>query len=106
MTTYESVLILKPQLSDNEVNELVEKTKKIISGEGGEVLGEDRWGRRKLSAPIRAAREGNYIQLKFTGSPSALNKLDHHCKVTDSIMRCMTVRVVAHKDKRKAKVKA
>ena len=103
MTTYESVLILKPQLSDNEVNELVEKTKKIISGEGGEVVAEDRWGRRKLSTPIKANREGNYIQLKFNGNPSVLNKLDHHCKVTDSIMRNMTVRVEIHKDKRKAK---
>ena len=105
MTTYESVLILKPQLSDNEVNELVEKTKKIIATDGGEVLGEDRWGRRKLSAPIKAAREGNYIQLKFSGTPSVLNKLDHHCKVTDSIMRCMTVRVEIHRDKRKVKAK-
>ena len=105
MATYESVLILKPQLSDTEINELVEKTKKIISGDGGEVLGEDRWGRRKLSTPIKANREGNYIQLKFNATPSVLNKLDHHCRVTDAIMRNMTVKVEIPKV-RKAKVKA
>jgi small subunit ribosomal protein S6 len=105
MAIYESVLILKPTLSDTEVNELLEKTKKIISSDGGEVLGEDRWGRRKLSTPIKANREGNYIQLKFNGSPSVLNKLDHHCRVTDAIMRNMTVRVEIPKDKKK-KVKA
>jgi len=105
MAIYESVLIIKPQLSDTEINELVEKTKKIISGDGGEVLAEDRWGRRKLSTPIKANREGNYVQLKFNGTPSVLNKLDHHCKVTDSIMRNMTIRVEIPKDKKK-KVKA
>ena len=105
MAIYESVLIIKPQLSDTEVNELVEKTKKIISTDGGEVLAEDRWGRRKLSTPIKAIREGNYIQLKFNGTPSVLNKLEHHYRVTDSILRNMTVRVEIPKDKKK-KVKA
>lgn len=105
MKTYESVLIVKPQLSDPEVGELVDKTKKIIAAEGGEVLAEDRWGRRKLSAPIKANREGNYIQLRFNGNPATLAKLDHHCRVTDAIMRNMTVRYEAPKEK-KRKVKA
>lgn len=103
MPTYESVLILKPQLSDHEVNELMEKTKKIISGEGGEVLAEDRWGRRKLSAPIRANREGNYIQLKFSGAAGVIGKLGHHCRVTDAILRNLTVRLEPVKEKRKTK---
>lgn len=103
MTTYESVLIIKPQLSDAEVGELLEKTKKIIAQEGGEVLGEDKWGRRKLGTPIQKNREGNYVQLKFSGNPAVLAKLDHYCKVTDAVMRSLTVRLKPVKEKRKAK---
>lgn len=103
MTTYESVFIIKPQLSDTEVAELMDKTKKIISQEGGEVLGEDKWGRRKLATPIQKNREGNYIQLKFNGNPAVLSKLDHHCKVTDTVLRNFTVRLKEVKERRKTK---
>jgi len=93
MPNYESLLIFEPQLSDEEINDLLEKTKKIVTGEGGEILGEDRWGRRKLSYPIRRNREGNYIQIKFAGGPAILSKLDHFCKVNDAILRNMVVRL-------------
>jgi len=101
MTTYESVFIIKPTLSDTEVADLLDKTKKIIAQEGGEVVGEDKWGRRRLAAPILKNREGNYIQLKFNGNPAVLSKLDHHCRVTDAVMRNFTIKVRPVKERRK-----
>ncbi|MBI4052093.1 MAG: 30S ribosomal protein S6 [Elusimicrobia bacterium] len=89
---YEAIILLNPQLSDDEVGSFLDKTKKIIVKEGGEVLTEDRWGRRKLTYPIRQAREGSYAYIKFQGSPSVLNRLSYHFKVTDSILRTMVVK--------------
>ena len=92
MAKYETVIIVKPQLSDAQVTEFLDKTKKVIAQEGGEILGEDLWGRRKLAYPIQASREGFYALIKFQGPGAVLARLDHYFHVSDSVMRTMTVR--------------
>ena len=105
MPIYETVVVVKPQFSDPEVLELIEKTKKVISSEGGEILGEDKWGRRKLTYPIKQAREGFYAYLKFQAPTQTLGKLSHHFRVVDSFLRTITV-VAKERKLRPAKVKA
>ncbi|MCX5788567.1 MAG: 30S ribosomal protein S6 [Elusimicrobia bacterium] len=104
MQIYETVVVIKPQLSDPEVLEVIDKTKTIISGEGGEILNEDKWGRRKLTYPIKHAKEGFYAYLKFKCPPAVLPKLSHHFRVVDSFLRTMTVQANERKMK-PAKVK-
>ena len=87
MRTYETILILKPQLSDPEVAEFVEKAKKLISGEGGEILSEDKLGRRKLAHPIGRNRDGFYVYIKFKASSAVLDKLNHQLRVSENVMR-------------------
>ena len=91
MQVYETVIVIKPQLSDTEVLEVIDKTKSVISGEGGEILGEDKWGRRKLTYPIKQAKEGFYAYFKFKGPAAVLPKLSHHFRVVDHFLRTMTV---------------
>ena len=95
---YETVFIAKPQLTDLEVGEIVEKTKKLIVSGGGEILAEDKLGRRKLTHPINRNRDGFYVMLKFAGAPAVLEKLDHHFHVTDTILRSMTLKVEPKKE--------
>ena len=103
MRIYETVLIMKPALSDPEVAEWVEKTKQVISGEGGEVVNHEIWGRRKLTHLIGKAREGVYAYLKYRANPALLRKLSHNFSVAGDVMRNMTV--VAQDRKYKAKEK-
>ena len=91
MHIYETVLILKPVMSDPEVAEFVEKTKQTISADGGEILTQEIWGRRKLTHMIGKAREGVYAYFKYRASPPLLKKLGHNFGIADNIMRNMTV---------------
>jgi len=91
MRIYETVLIMKPALSDPEVAEWVEKTKQVISGDGGEVMSQEIWGRRKLTHLIGKAREGVYAYLKYRATPALLKKLSHNFSVTTDVLRNMTV---------------
>ncbi len=109
MRTYETVLIIKPALSDPEVAERVEKTKQIIASDGGELVNHEIWGRRKLTHLIGKAREGVYAYLKYRATPALLKKLQHNYSVTGDILRDMTVVSSERKFKvkeKKAKVKA
>src|SRR3954468_14542419 len=91
MLIYETVLILKPTLSDPEVAEFVEKIKQTIAGDGGEMVNSEIWGRRKLTHMIGKNREGVYGYFKYKASPSLLKKLSHNFSISDTIMRNMTV---------------
>lgn len=105
MPLYESVFVFKPQLSDAEISECVDKTKKIIAGKGGEVLHEDRWGRRKLSYQIRHCREGYYVYFKFQAPAGAIAQMESQWKIQEPIIRSLTVRQDERPDKHKKKAK-
>lgn len=91
MQVYETVLILKPVLSDPQVAEFVEKTKQAISGDGGEILNNEIWGRRKLTHLIGKSREGVYAYFKYRANPPLLKKLSHSFSIAENILRNMTV---------------
>ncbi len=107
MQIYETILILKPVLADPEIVEFVEKTKLTISGEAGEVLGHEIWGRRKLTHIIGKAREGVYVYLKYKSTPALLKKMSHNFGVSDTVLREMTVLVRDRKmpEKKPKKIK-
>lgn len=106
MQIYETVLILKPVLSDPEVAEFVEKTKQTISGEGGEIVTSEVWGRRKLTHFIGKAREGVYAYFKYKAQPALLKKMSHNFSVSDTVLRDMTVLVRDRKMREKKPKKA
>jgi small subunit ribosomal protein S6 len=106
MQIYETVLILKPVLSDPEVAEFVEKTKQVITSEGGEIASSEVWGRRKLTHFIGKAREGVYAYFKYKAQPALLKKLSHNFSVSDTVLRDMTVLVRDRKMREKKPKKA
>jgi len=98
MHIYESVIVVHPRLSDTEIGEVVEKTKKLISTDGGEILGEDKWGRRKLAYPVKKNREGYYVYLKFNAKGTILKKMNDWFRLQEDVLRTLTVH--AHEAKK------
>ena len=94
VNTYETVFIAEPEISNEQVDQLVAKLKQAIAAHQGTVTGEDRWGRRRLAYPIDGHREGFYAVLNFTAAPEVVNAVEHFYNVTDSVVRHLTVRVI------------
>ena len=91
MQIYETVVVIQPKLSDPEVAEFIDKTKKNIAKGGGEILTEDRWGRRKLAYPIKHVRDGYYYYVRFQAPGALVQKMSQQFRITDEILRSMTV---------------
>ncbi|MDA1383206.1 MAG: 30S ribosomal protein S6, partial [Bacteroidetes bacterium] len=53
MNRYETVFIMTPVLSADQVTETVEKYRALIIANGGKTVHEDAWGLRKLAYPIQ-----------------------------------------------------
>ena len=53
MNHYETVFILNPVLSEDQVKEAVEKYETFITSNGGEIVAKEDWGLKKFAYPIQ-----------------------------------------------------
>ena len=57
LRTYESMLILRPNLSKEETEQLLEKFQGVISEGGGETIKVDRMGKRRIAYEMKKQQE-------------------------------------------------
>jgi small subunit ribosomal protein S6 len=93
LRTYELLFIIRPTLSDQEVEALIEQVKGHITNLGSTVTKAHKLGRRQLAYEIDRLREGTYVLFTFDGNGAGLVELDRRLRVTDSILRHMVVRI-------------
>ena len=97
MNYYEKVIILDADLDDSAVDETVGKIKDLIVKQGGEILKTDKWGRRKLAYELNKHQKGNYILLLFKTPPATIGHLEKHCRLVDTIIKFMIVKLIKPK---------
>ena len=93
MNTYETVFILTPVLSDEQMKEAAEKFKDTLKAEGCEIVNEELWGLRKLAYPIQKKSTGFYVLLEFKGEPTVVKKLDTAFRRDERVIRFLTFRL-------------
>ena len=90
---YELVYIVTPEASEQDVADLHTQIEQIIERLKGTLDKTENWGRRKLAYEIGHAREGTYVVETITGSGEMMKEIDRRLRVTDTIIRHLTVRV-------------
>ena len=65
MNRYETVFILTPVLSDEQMKEAVAKFKKLLTDNGAEIVNEEAWGLKKMAYAIQKKSTGFYCLLEF-----------------------------------------
>ena len=93
MNKYETVFILTPVLSDDQMKETVEKFKKVLTDNGGNIENEENWGLRKLAYPIENKNTGFYTLIEFEGEPTIVDKLETAFRRDEKVIRFLTFRL-------------
>ena len=105
---YETVFILTPVLSDEQMKETVAKFKKLLADNGAEILNEEAWGLKKMAYAIQKKSTGFYCLLEFKAEPSVIDRLETGYRRDERVIRYMTVKLdkhaVAYAEKRRAKL--
>lgn len=96
MKNYETVFILNPVLSDDQMKDTVEKFVKVLKKGKADVLNVEQWGLRKLAYPIQHKSTGFYNLLEFSASPEMVNTLETEFRRDESVMRFMTTVLDKH----------
>ncbi|MEA2021489.1 MAG: 30S ribosomal protein S6 [Candidatus Caldatribacteriota bacterium] len=87
MRKYELMLAINPQLEEEELTSLIEKVKKIISKEKGEVTNINKWGKRKLAYEIKDFIEAIYVVMKFNIDELSISEFERVLKLEEKIIR-------------------
>jgi small subunit ribosomal protein S6 len=90
---YEELFIVKPDATDEDVDQYVEQLKTQLTTAGATVDKVDKWGKRKLAYRIDKYREGNYVLFQFTGEATVVKELERRLRVSDIVLKFLTVRI-------------
>ena len=93
MNLYEHTIIARPDVSPNQIKQLLEKYTKIIEKFEGNVVKTENWGLLNLSYLIKRNRKGNYIHLKIEGIGKTISELEKSEKIDKNLLRYLTVKV-------------
>ena len=108
MNQYESVFILTPVLSDEQMKETVAKFKTLLTDNGAEMVNEETWGLKKMAYPIQKKSTGFYCLLEFKAEPTLVKTLETAFRRDERVIRFITVKedkhMVAYSEKRRAKL--
>jgi small subunit ribosomal protein S6 len=98
--TYEVMLIVIPELDEEQIENTVGRFRTIIERTGGEAGELNSWGRRKLAYEIEHRTDGFYAVMEFTAGERTLSELKRILRVSDDVLRHMIVKLpptYAHK---------
>ena len=93
MNQYETVFIMTPVLSDQQMKETVEKFKGVLTANGAEIINEESWGLKKMAYPIEKKSTGFYQLLEFKAEPQVIEKLEIGFRRDERILRFLTVKM-------------
>ena len=107
MNQYETVFILTPVLSDEQMKEAVKKFEDILTKNGAEIVFEDFWGMRKLAYPIQKKSSGFYQLIEFKAEGNVIETIETELKRDERVLRFLTVKLdkhaVAYNEKKRRK---
>ena len=94
MREYETVFVLAPTLSEEEVEETVASFTGVAEEKGAKVIDIDNWGKRRLAFPVKKHKEGVYVVFRVQEEAvEAVTELERRFKVSDSVIRFLSIRV-------------
>ncbi len=90
---YETVFILTPVLSEDQIKETVDKFRKFITDNEGEIVYEESWGIRKLAYPIQHKTTGYYHLFEFKAAPELIENFEIQLRRDERVIRFLTVKL-------------
>jgi small subunit ribosomal protein S6 len=98
MRRYETLFIVTPDSSDEELQAVADKFKGVITGMNGKVAAYDEQGKRSLAYNIKKQSKGHYVLLDYLGRADVVAELERHMRLDDRILKYLTVKLADQVD--------
>lgn len=98
MALYEHVFLARQDLSQQQVDDLVNQYKGVIEAGGGTIGRVENWGLKSLTYRIRKNRKAYYTLMDVDAPAAAVNEMERQMGLSEDVLRFLTIRVDKHED--------
>lgn len=95
---YETIFLVKPDLTDDNVDKLKERVRGIVNREGGKVIRFTVWGKKKTLYPIAKQPRAIYIHANFLGNTKLVAEIERNLRIFDEVTRYLSVKLADEVD--------
>jgi small subunit ribosomal protein S6 len=91
MRRYETIVIVDPDLGEEQRGPVFDKIRELIPQKGGLLVDIDEWGGRKLAYEIKKKQRGYYARIDFCGGGVLVSEMERQFRIDDRVMKYMTI---------------
>jgi small subunit ribosomal protein S6 len=95
---YETIYILRSDLSDSEGAEVNEKLTTVLDKEGAKILKQSSWGKKKLAYEIKKQPKGVFHILQYLSQPTAVLEFERNLKILEPVLKFQTIKIATNVD--------
>ncbi|HTJ45547.1 MAG TPA: 30S ribosomal protein S6 [Kofleriaceae bacterium] len=90
---YETIYVLRPNTTNEQVAEVNTRVKGIIESMGGKIVKVDNWGKRRLAYEVGKERKGIYLYWLYLATPGIVEEAERNLRMLDNVIRYLSVKV-------------
>jgi small subunit ribosomal protein S6 len=98
MTCYETLFVVKPTLTEEEIAAQIAKVKDVLAKEGAELVGTNEMGMRKLAYQVEKHNRGYYTVLFYKAEGATIEELERNLRINEDIIKFLTVKYTKNKE--------
>ena len=91
MKEYELTVLIHPDL-EADLDKALDKVKSLITDNGGEIIKEDNWGKKKLAYEVQKMKEAFYYFIRFEAESTVPAEIESRVRIMDNVIRYLCVR--------------
>ena len=91
MRRYETFVIMDPDLSQDQREQVIQRVEELITQMDGFLVLTDDWGERRLAYDIKKRPRGYYVRFDYCGLSSLVNEIERFFRIDDRALKYMTV---------------
>jgi len=95
---YETIFLVRPELSDDLVDKVKERVRAVVGREGGKLLRFTIWGKKKTMYPVAKQQRAIYVHTHFLGSSALVAEIERNLRNYDEVTRFLSVKLADEVD--------
>ena len=93
MAFYESVVIARPELTETQIEKLINDLSDVIKDNNGKVVKKEQWGLRSFAYKINKNKKGHYFMLNLDSAPTIIFEYERQMRINEDIIRFLTIKI-------------
>ncbi len=98
MRQYETLFIVNPDSSEEDLKAVATKIKGVVSGMNGIVTSYDEQGKKKLAYSVKKQNKGYYVLMDYVGSADIVSEIERNMRLDDRVLKYLTVKLADEVD--------